>query len=98
MVTATDYTDWDPSDKDRKEIEKCVLARYKDYAERYDDDLWVIFKSNFEEWTADDLKKCSIQYLAALREILRTNGVYVPKRGPPMKALIDTLAQPEFHE
>jgi hypothetical protein len=98
MVTATDYTDWDPSDKDRKEIEKCVLARYKDYAERYDDDLWFIFKNNFEEWTADDLKKCSIQYLADLREILRTNGVYVPKRGPPMKALIDTLAQPEFHE
>ncbi|KAF3400645.1 hypothetical protein DPV78_005731 [Talaromyces pinophilus] len=98
MVTDTDYTDWHPSDKDCKEIETCVLARYKVYAERYGDDLWFIFKTNFEEWTADDFKKCSIPYLADLRKILRTNGVYVPKRGPPMKALIHTLAQPEFHE
>ncbi|EED15482.1 conserved hypothetical protein [Talaromyces stipitatus ATCC 10500] len=97
-MAPTDYTDFDPNGKDRKTIEPCVITRTKIYTDLYDDDLWFTFKDDFGDWTTDNLCKATVPVLGKLRDVLRTNGIYVPKGGHAGRVLANTLTLPEPHE
>jgi hypothetical protein len=44
-----DYTKtFDLMDKDAKTLKKCVLARIEAYKDLYDEDLWHVYREEFE--------------------------------------------------
>jgi hypothetical protein len=94
-----DYTKtFDPMDKDAKALEKCVLARIEAYKDLHDEDLWHVFREEFEAWTEEILKPIHTPSLIKLRDALRTNGVFVRKEGQQAaKALHDVISQSEAH-
>ncbi|EED20730.1 conserved hypothetical protein [Talaromyces stipitatus ATCC 10500] len=100
MPPTTDYSkSFDPTDKDAKTIEKCIIARIEDYTDLYDEDLWNTFREDFSTWTEGAFRIAPLKTLINLRDTLRTNGVYVAKgRQHAATTLSETIAESEQHE
>ncbi|KAI0993870.1 hypothetical protein K3495_g14314 [Podosphaera aphanis] len=75
---------------DRKNAEQATPKKTTDYIlnaiDSYrelrwrDDNLWEVFREDFAEWVAEDFLMANKKAARVLRDHLRENGVWVPKR------------------
>ncbi|KAI6251504.1 hypothetical protein HI914_00540 [Erysiphe necator] len=74
-------------------IEAWKVLKYKD------DDLWMAYQEDFENWSEKTFKIAHINAIRSLRDFLRENGVFVNKVKSVnmIKSLMETLGETDQH-
>ncbi|TQS34133.1 hypothetical protein Golomagni_05497 [Golovinomyces magnicellulatus] len=64
-----------------------------------DDDLWMAYQKDFENWSEETFKIAHVNAIRSLRDFLRENGVFVNKAKSVnmIKSLMETLDETDQH-
>ncbi|KAI6245781.1 hypothetical protein HI914_06267 [Erysiphe necator] len=64
-----------------------------------DDDLWMAYQEDFENWSEETFKIAHVNAIRSLRDFLRENGVFVNKAKSVnmIKSLMETLGETDQH-
>jgi hypothetical protein len=74
-----------------------IAAQIKEYddLDLQDLPLWESFRSDFQNWTAEDFSLCTRGKVEKMREVLRRRGVYVDQKLPAILSLLEVLVEEE---